>query len=271
MSNSNKTIQVLIPTFNRLESIKDTIDSVLSNVKVNILIDIVDNGSSDGTFNELTNIYSNKIKENIVKIHYFKNTVPMLDNWNRCVDLIREESDFVMLLWSDDILSNYHFITKVQEFESNPKLLCIGNNIAKINYANKIVGYRKYGGWGCFQKTVLYKNYLGFPSTWLFVNDKKRFKKFITGFPYSADITFLLEFLGQDHSRFKVLDSDLTYLKLGSDTETSKFFGTTEMLQEHKDFRKYAISKNIIGINFISVFFANFLEKSYFFIRNLLN
>lgn len=270
MSNLNKTIQVLIPTYNRIESIKDTIDSVLGNVKVNILIDIVDNGSSDGTSAELSNIYKDKIEENAIKIHYFKNTVPMVDNWNRCVDLIRDESDFVMLLWSDDILSNYHFITKVQEFKSNPELLCVGNNIAKIDHENKIVGYRKYGGRGCFQKTILYKNYLGFPSTWLFVNDKNRFKKFISNFPYSADLTFLLEFLDHDYSRFKVLYSDLTYLMVSSNTETSKFFGTNDMLMEHKEFRKYAIGKKIVGINYLSIFLANLLEKIFFSIRNFL-
>jgi glycosyltransferase involved in cell wall biosynthesis len=269
VSNLIKTIQVLIPTYNRLDSIKDTIDSVLSNVKVNVQIDIIDNGSSDGTFDQLNHLFSNQINQNVIKIHYFNKTVPMVDNWNRCVDLINQESDYVMLLWSDDILSNYHFIAKLKEFESNPELLCIGNNVAKIDQNSRIVGYRKYGGWGCFQKTILYKNYLGFPSTWLFVNQKGRFKKFISDFPYSADLTFLLEFLNQDHSKFKVLYSDLTYLRVSSDTETSKFFGTSDMLEEHKKFRKYAIKKNIACINFISVQIANLLEKSFFFLRRI--
>ena len=71
MSNLIKTIQVLIPTYNRLDSIKDTIDSVLSNVKVNVQIDIIDNGSSDGTFDQLNHLFSNQINQNVIKIHYF--------------------------------------------------------------------------------------------------------------------------------------------------------------------------------------------------------
>ena len=97
-----KTLTICIPTYNRVELLKSSIDSILNAIKfANFNVDIIisDNCSHDNTESfclELTNNYS--------FIHYYKNKENVVD-LNFYLAVQKSNTDFVWIFGDDDILN----------------------------------------------------------------------------------------------------------------------------------------------------------------------
>lgn len=97
---SHPLVSILIPVYNREKYIKETIDSAIRQTYSNIEIIVVDNNSSDDTWNIIV-----KISENDKRIKIFKNETnigPVL-NWKRCVS--EASGVYGKILWSDDLIA----------------------------------------------------------------------------------------------------------------------------------------------------------------------
>lgn len=91
------SIAISIPTFNRLELFRRTVDSVFKqNVPADEFI-VVDNGSTDGLYE-----YAQSLRKRDVKVFKNKKNIGMTKNWNESIR--RAKSDFVVCLGSDDLL-----------------------------------------------------------------------------------------------------------------------------------------------------------------------
>ncbi|OGM02176.1 hypothetical protein A2115_01540 [Candidatus Woesebacteria bacterium GWA1_41_8] len=97
----NVSITIAIPLFNRLELLKRTVESVFNQtVPPNEFI-IVDNGSTDGSYE-----YALSLKNRGVQIFRNRTNLGMIGNWNECIK--KAKSKYVVVLGSDDIiLPNY--------------------------------------------------------------------------------------------------------------------------------------------------------------------
>lgn len=96
MSNSKPTITVAIPSYNKERYIERCLDSILlEKDQINQII-LVDNCSTDNTFN-LAKKYG-------LAIQCYKNekNLGMSGNWNRCIELCK--TDWLMILHADDEL-----------------------------------------------------------------------------------------------------------------------------------------------------------------------
>jgi glycosyltransferase involved in cell wall biosynthesis len=107
-------VSVIIPTYNQVEFIDETINSVLSQNYSNIEIILTDDGSSDGTA-EINNRYAASIP-NVISITSARNT-GIAANFNRALDLARGE--FVAWLGGDDLMLPAKLKKQVNILNSN--------------------------------------------------------------------------------------------------------------------------------------------------------
>jgi len=106
-------VSILIPVYNRISLVGETIDSAINQTYKNIEIIIVDNCSTDGTW-ELLQQYAEKDK----RIRILRNKVnigPVL-NWKKCID--NAQGEFAKILFSDDIIEP-NFLEQTLPFLEN--------------------------------------------------------------------------------------------------------------------------------------------------------
>ena len=123
-------VSILIPVYNRVYLVGETIESALIQTYKNIEIIIVDNCSTDGTW-EVLNDYASKDK----RIRIFRNdeNIGPVRNWKRCID--EAKGEYAGLLFSDD---TYHpeFVSEAIKLFAND----VAFVISKVRvYKEKIV------------------------------------------------------------------------------------------------------------------------------------
>ncbi|MFW8602472.1 glycosyltransferase family 2 protein [Desulfobacterota bacterium M19] len=92
-------VSILIPTYNSGEFIEETIQSALSQTFRDFEIVLVDNASSDNTWDVICH-YRDEY-DNIKAFRNDKNIGP-IKNWRRCID--EASGKYGKILWSDDLI-----------------------------------------------------------------------------------------------------------------------------------------------------------------------
>jgi len=105
----SKPVSVIIPTYNRLRYIKETLESVLNQTYRNIEVIVCDNASADGTNAFLRDKNDKRIKH----IRHDK-TISPLENWNSWTSTA--ESELATFLLDDDKLEHLFIEKCVNEF-----------------------------------------------------------------------------------------------------------------------------------------------------------
>lgn len=110
-------ISILIPVYNRKNVIAATIQSACRQTLHNIEIVIVDNQSTDGTW-EIIEAYQKKD----TRIKAFRNATNLgpVYNWKACID--HAQGLYAKILWSDDLISPNFLEKTVPILESRPDI-----------------------------------------------------------------------------------------------------------------------------------------------------
>lgn len=92
-------VSILIPTYNREKYIEETIFSALNQTYKNIEVIVVDNCSSDNTYQ-----ICQKIASKDARLLLYKNSqnIGPVKNWIEC--LKKSSGEYVKILWSDDLI-----------------------------------------------------------------------------------------------------------------------------------------------------------------------
>lgn len=100
MSQCDKLVSILIPVYNREQIISETIESTLNQTYRNIEVIIVDNASTDLSW-QIIQSFSEKDS----RIKAFKNEINIgpVRNWLRCVK--EAKGEYGKILWSDDLIA----------------------------------------------------------------------------------------------------------------------------------------------------------------------
>jgi glycosyltransferase involved in cell wall biosynthesis len=106
-------ISIFIPVYNREKLIGETIESAINQTYKNIEIIIVDNNSTDKTW-EILKSYSQKDKR--IKIYRNEENIGPVRNWRRCFEYAQGE--YAKFLWSDDLIAP-EFIEKTLPYLIN--------------------------------------------------------------------------------------------------------------------------------------------------------
>lgn len=93
----NTLISIVIPVYNRVQMIGKALESAINQTYKNIEIIIVDNCSTDGTW-ELLNCYSKN--ESRLRIFQNEENIGPVRNWEK--GFCEAKGEFLKILWSDD-------------------------------------------------------------------------------------------------------------------------------------------------------------------------
>lgn len=106
----SQIISILIPVYNRENIIAETLDSALMQTYSNIEVVVVDNASTDGTW-EIIKKYA--ARDSRVRAFRNESNVGPVRNWRRCID--EANGVYGKILWSDDLIST-DFLEKTLPF-----------------------------------------------------------------------------------------------------------------------------------------------------------
>ncbi len=109
----NKLVSILIPVYNRENLIEETVQSALNQTYKNIEIIVVDNQSTDNTWEILQKLASQYER---IKIFQNETNIGPVRNWKRCID--EANGEYGKILWSDDLIAP-EFLEKTVPYLEN--------------------------------------------------------------------------------------------------------------------------------------------------------
>ncbi|MBT3778022.1 MAG: glycosyltransferase [Pelagibacteraceae bacterium] len=266
----SETIHILIPTFNRVNLIKETIDSVINQSYKFWILTIIDNSSSDNTVQMLKKNYHNLIiqKKIIIKTHD-KFVIPTI-NWNRCIKYIGEYKYF-KLLGSDDLLDKNFLLTAINSLkETNDSIAGFTSGVRYIDNKNNRIGQRTYGFFGLeLLISIFYRNYVGVPSSQVLKSKFFRKSKFCN-IPYAGDVLFIITYCFAKKKKLIFSKKLLVDFRVWTESDSVKTYGSTHMIEG-----RFKCRNNMIKIIYKKSYYIFFLllmskiirlvEYSYFF------
>lgn len=108
-------VSVIIPVYNKVNYIRETLDSVLMQTYQNFEIILVDDGSTDGSF-EILKTYFAKYPEKIILVHQENQGVSVANN----VGIQAAKGEYIQFLDADDLLSPEKIENQVRLLEVKP-------------------------------------------------------------------------------------------------------------------------------------------------------
>ena len=135
--NSKPMVTVAIPTFNRINYLKEAIESVLTQTVQDIEILIADNASTDGTEGMVR-----KIADADSRIVYFRHShnIGQIGNWNFCLEKARGE--YFLMLSDDDIMEKESIARLLSGFE-DPQVTLVYSKVLFIDSYSQPFGLSK--------------------------------------------------------------------------------------------------------------------------------
>lgn len=165
--NEYPLVSICIPSFNNEKSISYTIDSILNQTYENIEIILIDNCSTDNTFNVMQ-----KYLDKNIKIYKNDENIGVVGNWNKCIEYATGK--YVCIFHADDIYSPHIIEIQVKAFDENHDTAAIFTTsyimddkqaiIGEINLPDKNVKQIKYNFDRLFNDILSRGNYLVCPS-----------------------------------------------------------------------------------------------------------
>lgn len=138
MEENTTVISIIIPVYNRPKLISECLDSVITQTYSNWECIVVDDGSTDNTWDILEDYTSKDKRIKIVK----RNREPKGANVCRNIGITKAKGEHLVFLDSDDLLAPWAFNERVQYFLSNPNLDVLLSNGLQFNAAEqKLIDY----------------------------------------------------------------------------------------------------------------------------------
>lgn len=132
-------VSILIPVYNAKKFIDVAVKSVLCQTFTDYEIIIIDNFSTDGTYEILLENYLDN-----PKIQIFRNekNIGMVANWNAC--LLKSNGKYIKMLCADDYLEPNCLATCIDVFKKNCNVNLVYSNRTKYNVTKKNFEYHPY-------------------------------------------------------------------------------------------------------------------------------
>ena len=135
-------VSIVIPTYNRETIIRETLDSAINQEFGDFEIVVVDNCSTDGTYDILKE-YQEKYKN--MRIYQNEENIGPVRNWKKAIELARGE--YVKILWSDDQIDRKFLKETVPILETDKSIGFVYTKVMIYNEKSKNIVYsRKQSG-----------------------------------------------------------------------------------------------------------------------------
>ena len=222
----SKLMSIGIPAYNNGAYIGETIESILAQTYKNIELVIVDDNSSDNTYQVLQQ-YAEKDKR--VKIYKNETNLGMAGNWNRCLELCTGE--FMKLVCADDLLAPNMIEYEMKIFRKYPEVVLVGSDTRLVDLQGKYKGwYRRYKHSGIIDGKIVVRkgffsqDYFGAPQANAFRRSAyEKVGGFSPEFHYIVDYDFFVEIakLGKIY----IIHEPLNYFRVRGDSNTGQVMG----------------------------------------------
>jgi len=124
---------ICIPSYNAEKTIGATLDSILAQTYSNLLIQIVDNDSSDDTVAIVQGYDDPRIR-----LHHNSVNLGGEGNFNRCIEL--STGKYTAIYHADDIYETGMVAAQVEFLESNPSASAVFTEASLINESGELIG-----------------------------------------------------------------------------------------------------------------------------------
>ncbi len=124
-------VSILIPVYNRVSLVGETIESARNQTYQNIEIIIVDNCSTDGTW-DLLKDYA--VKDNRIQIFQNPENIGPVRNWKRCID--EAKGEYAKILFSDDLIAENFIEETLLILDSNTEIGFVISRVILQNLEN---------------------------------------------------------------------------------------------------------------------------------------
>lgn len=121
---SEPLVSVVTPVYNGAGFLAECIESVLAQGYANLEHVILDNASTDET-NAIAQSYG--ARDPRIRVLRNPATLPVIENWNRSLEVISPESTYVKTLHADDLLYDGCVAKMVELAEANPSVGVVGS------------------------------------------------------------------------------------------------------------------------------------------------
>jgi len=202
-----KTISIITPVLNSRNTIRNCIESVLSQKYSFIEHIIIDGGSSDGTM-EIINEYSDRIK-----LFVSGKDKGVYDALNKGINL--SSGEVIGILHSDDIFFDENTLSKVMESFNDSEVESIYGNLVFLSArnTNKAVRYWKSGKYDCRK---FYNGWMPpHPATFILKRVYDKFGLYKLELGTSADYELLLRFMVLNKIKVNYINETLVYMLTG--------------------------------------------------------
>lgn len=140
ISSNSHLVSVIIPAYNHERYVQETVRSIMEQTYRNIELIIIDDGSTDGTFNKITELEAECRKRFTNVVMKTQANVGICETLNRLISLTSGE--FLYLIASDDVAEPNAIECLIQCFESDDVVLAVGDN-SIIDSDSRITGWGK--------------------------------------------------------------------------------------------------------------------------------
>lgn len=144
----NPLVSILIPVYNRKHLIAGSIKAALDQTYSNIEVVIVDNCSTDGTWEVISNYAE---LDSRLRIFKNSNNIGPVKNWEKCI--AEAKGKYAKLLFSDDLIAENFIEETVQILEANDDVAFVYSKIHLINLESN-----NHQNFECQNKKIKFKH-----------------------------------------------------------------------------------------------------------------
>ena len=131
-------VSVCIPAYNNADTIIETMQSVLAQTYRQLELIVVDDRSSDDTWQIVQQFRQETGDERLLVYQNDKN-LGMAGNWNRCMELCR--GDYIKLLCADDLIHETLLEREVAVMEEHPEVNLVQTDTRFVAMNRRTTGF----------------------------------------------------------------------------------------------------------------------------------
>ena len=247
----NIKVSIITVVYNNKETIKDAIESVLSQTYENIEYIVIDGASTDGTV-EVIEKYADKIDTFVSEPDK-----GIYDGLNKGISLAT--GDVIGFLHSDDLFENEYVVEKIANafLEHNVDSIYGDLTYVKKDDVSKVIRFWKSGEFT--PKKLKFGWMPPHPTFYVKRTIYEKFGAFDTSFKIAGDYDTILRFLGRERISTYYIPEVLVKMRVGGESNKS----IRNLLQKSKE-DLIAMKKNGVG-NVGTLIFKNLSKLPQFF------
>jgi glycosyltransferase involved in cell wall biosynthesis len=239
-------VSICIPTYNGARFLRQAIDSVIEQTTPYTELIIVDDASTDETF-EIALSYQD------MGIKCFRNSarIGLVKNWNRCLEL--SQGQYINIMHQDDFMLQGNIALKTDYMDNHPTVGLVHSNIYIVNERGDIIGGHwlpdalpvddeVQNGQSCFEKLLFAGNFICCPTVFIRRECINKLGNFDHELPYTVDYEMWLRI--STHYDIGYLKKELLSYRVHNQQETKKHSGNGKEVIELFKAIRIVLDKN---------------------------